>query len=145
MRSGLPAVLLAHAIRASVSHCLTKLRRASPASFCLMAFALQGLIGRVCAGNQSAKSHSSNSEGFHWLSPFLGRDTTSATLKRRGNSASGLLRTSARRCSTLTEDAHTKSMSTFETNEHLQELTPVQSSFFEEADRSAVGHSRRKA
>ena len=35
---------------------------------------LTGLISRTCAGNQSAKSHS-NSEGFHWLPPFLGRDT----------------------------------------------------------------------
>ena len=35
---------------------------------------LTGLISRACAGNQSAKSHS-NSEGFHWLPPFLGRDT----------------------------------------------------------------------
>jgi hypothetical protein len=35
---------------------------------------LTGLISRACAGNQSAKSQS-NSEGFHWLSPFLGRDT----------------------------------------------------------------------
>jgi hypothetical protein len=35
---------------------------------------LTGLISGTCAGNQSAKSHS-NSEGFHWLPPFLGRET----------------------------------------------------------------------
>ena len=35
---------------------------------------LTGLISRACAGNQSAKSHS-NSDGFHWLPPLLGRDT----------------------------------------------------------------------
>jgi hypothetical protein len=44
-----------------------------------------------------------------------------------------------------TEDAHLMTMSTFQTDEHLQALTPVLRYPLREADRSAVEYSRQKA
>ena len=73
MSSGLPAVLFAHAIRASVSHCLTKLRRVSPASFCLMAFALQVWSATLALEIKVQRAMAIARDFIG--SPFLGRDT----------------------------------------------------------------------
>ena len=61
-------------------------------------------------------------------------NSTSATLKRRGSmSASGLLSDVSTNVLNYTEGAHLENMSTFEADEHFQELTPLPSAEVESA------------